>query len=377
VAALLEILAQSPLMGLAIAAGLLGSAAGWLIERTHFCTMGAISDAYLFGSWRRLRAWGLAIGTAVLSTQLLAATGLVPLAESFYLAPRIEPLGLFVGGLLFGLGMVMAGGCASRNLVRLGAGSLKALVVVLVLGLAAFATVGGILVLPAEALREAVVWPLDQPTQSLGAFIASSGAVTAATADLVLALAIAAALFWFALADRGFRRSRPDLALGFGLGALVALGFLVTGWLLADPFEPVAVVSLSYVAPTSRALLWTMTGNGLWPGFGAALALGTILGAGLSAWQGGRFRVETFSARDDMIRHVVGAVLMGFGGMLALGCTVGQGMSGLATLALGSFIAMTGIVAGAIMALRRLERGSWRAAVGLGGVSGLDPAGRA
>ena len=376
-AALFELLAQSPVAGLALAAGLLGLAAGWLIERTHFCTMGAISDAYLFGSWRRLRAWGLAIATAVLLTQLSAATGLVPLAESFYLAPRIEPLGLFVGGLLFGLGMVMAGGCASRNLVRLGAGSLKALVVVLVLGLAAYATVGGILVVPAEALRQAVVWPLDQPTQSLGDFVARSGMVGGGTADLILALAIAAALGTFALKDRVFRRSRADLALGFGLGTLVALGFLVTGWLVADPFEPLAVVSLSYVAPTSRALLWTMTGNGLWPGFGAALALGTVIGAALSAGLGGRMRLETFSARDDMIRHVVGALLMGFGGMLALGCTVGQGMSGLATLALGSFIAMAGIVAGALLALRRLERGSWRAALGLGGTAAFDRAGRA
>jgi uncharacterized protein len=377
VAALVELLAQSPTAGLALVAGLLGAAAGWLIERSHFCTMGAISDAYLFGSWRRLRTWALAIATALLATQLLAFTGLVPLAQTFHLTPRIEPLALFAGGLLFGIGMVLAGGCGSRNLVRLGAGSLKALVVVLLLGLSAFATVGGILVLPAEALRAAVVWPLEQPTQSLGAFIARSGRLGAPTADLALALAIAGGLLWFVLQDQGFRRSRADLATGLGLGLLVALGFLATGWLFADPFEPVALVSLSYVAPTSRALLWSMTGNGLWPGFGAALVIGTIAGASLSAALGGRFRVETFSARDDMIRHVVGAVLMGFGGMLALGCTVGQGMTGLATLALGSFIAMAGIVVGAVLALRRLERGSWRAALGLGGARGLDPAGRA
>ena len=366
-AALVDFLSQSPVMGLALAAGLLGLAAGWLIERTHFCTMGAISDAYLFGSWRRLRAWALAIATALVLVQLLAASGLVPLAESFYLAPRLEPVALFAGGLLFGIGMVLAGGCGSRNLVRLGAGSLKALVVVLMLGLAAFATMGGVLVSPAEALRGLVAVPLDQPTQSLGASIARSGAIAAPLADLALGLAIAAGLFAFVLKDRAFRRNRGDLALGLGLGTLVALGFLVTGRLFADPFEPVAVASLSYVAPTSRALFWTMTGNGLWPGFGAALALGTILGAALSAIIGGRFRVETFTSRDDMIRHVTGGVLMGFGGILALGCTVGQGMTGLSTLALGSFIACAGIVLGAVLALRRLERGGWRAALGLGG----------
>ncbi len=374
--ALLELLAQSPLAGLALAAGLLGLTAGWLIERTHFCTMGAISDAYLFGSWRRLRAWALAIATALVLTQLFAAIGLVPLDRTVHLGPRLEPLALLVGGLLFGIGMVMAGGCASRNLVRLGGGSLKALVVVLVLGLAAFATLDGILALPAQALRGAVVWHLDQPTQSLGAFLARTGIVGSTPVDLALALGLGAGLLAFALKDRTFRRSPANLGLGLGLGLTVALGFVVTGWLFADPLAPAAVVSLSYVAPTSQALFWTMTGNGLWPGFGAALGLGTILGAALSAGLGGRMRLETFSARDDMIRHVTGGVLMGFGGILALGCTVGQGMTGLATLAIGSFIAVAGIVAGAVLALRRLERGSWRAALGLGAAAGLDPASR-
>lgn len=372
---LVDMGAWSPALLLALGAGLLGVAAGWLIERTHFCTMGAISDAYLFGSRRRLRAWALAIATALLLTQLAAATGLVELAESFYLAPRIEPLGLLVGGMLFGIGMVLAGGCASRNLVRLGAGSLKALVVVLVLGLTAFATMAGALVLPAAALRGALAWPLDAPTQSLGAILAMSGHVTRPVADLGLGLLLAGGLAVFALKDRAFRRSSADLGLGLGLGLLVVLGFLLTGWLLADPFDPVPVASLAFVAPTARAVFWTMTGNGLWPGFGAALALGTVLGAALSAGLGGRFAIETFRARDDMLRHVAGGALMGFGGILALGCTIGQGVTGFATLAVGSFVAMAGIVAGALLALRRLERGSWRAALGLKAGAGLDPVG--
>ncbi len=373
--ALLEMHELPPALLLALAGGCLGLATGWLIERTHFCTMGAISDAYLFGSWRRLRTWCLAVATALLLTQFLAASGIVPLAETFYLAPRLEPLGRFVGGVAFGIGMVLAGGCASRNLVRLGGGSLKALVVVLVLGLAAFATLAGLLVWPAELLRQAMVWTVDQPTQSLGAVLAVTGLVARPVADLALGLAIAAVLLWFVLIDARFRRSWPDLGLGLGLGLLVALGFLLTGRLLADPFEPLPVVSLAYVAPTARAMLWTMTGNGLWPGFGAALVLGTIAGAALSASLGGRFRIETFRSGEDMVRHVSGGVLMGFGGILALGCTVGQGMTGLATLAVGSFIAVAGIVTGALLALRRLERGSWRAAIGLRTPAGLGPAG--
>jgi hypothetical protein len=272
--------------------------------------------------------------------------------------------------------MVLAGGCASRNLVRLGAGSLKALVVLLVMGLAAFATMGGLLVWPAEALRGIGSLALAPEGRSLGGLLALTGVASPAVLDLALGLAMALALMLFALTDPRFRASRPDLALGFGLGTLVALGFLLTGFVLADPFEPVAVTSLTFVAPVARTLLWAMTGHGLWPGMGAALVLGTVLGAALSAGLGGRARIETFADRDDMLRHVQGGALMGFGGILALGCTIGQGMTGVATLAVGSFVALLAIVAGALLALRRLERGSWRAVIGLGTGFGADPAGR-
>lgn len=365
---------------MALGGGMLGVLAGWLIERSHFCTMGAISDFYLFGSQRRLRAWVLAIATALVLTQLAAAAGLAQVALTSQLTSRIEPLPLIGGGLLFGIGMVMAGGCASRNLVRLGAGSLKALVVVLVLGLTAFATQDGILAPVAEMLRGVLSLALPQPTQSLGAALAAVGIGRAPTLDLALGLLLGGSLAAYVFSDQSFRKSRLDMQLGLGLGTLVALGFVLTGWLhpLAAPGPSSAlseVASLTYVAPVAQAQLWAMTGNGVWPGFGAALAIGTVLGSALSARFAGRARIETFGNRDDMIRHVSGGGLMGFGGILALGCTVGQGMTGLATLSLGSFLAVFGIVLGAVLALRRLERGSWRAAAGLGRGAGLDPAG--
>ena len=375
--AVLDGIGLSPVVAIALGAALLGGLAGWLIERSHFCTMGAISDWYLFGSQRRLRAWGLAIATALVLTQLAAATGLVPLALSEPLGSAIEPVALIIGGVLFGIGMVLAGGCASRNLVRLGGGSLKALVVLLMLGVTAFATQAGILAPVAGLLRGAASFALDQPTQSLGAALAAAGIGRAPALDLALGLALGAGLLLYAFKDPSFRRSRLDLQLGLGLGSLIALGFVLTGWLQAASLvEPQwAVASLTFVAPIAEAQLWVMTGAGVWPGFGAALAVGTVLGAALSAVSAGRARIETFGHQGDMIRHVGGAGLMGFGGILALGCTVGQGMTGLATLALGSFLALLGIVLGAVLALRRLERGSWRAALGLGGSAGLGPAG--
>ncbi len=360
------------MIGLVASAALLGLVVGWLIERGHFCTMGAISDAYLFGSQRRLRTWLLAMATALLLTQALAFLGLVPLGDTPWLASPLAPLALLMGGLLFGIGMVMAGGCASRNLVRLGTGSLKALVVVLVLGLTAMATAGGLLAWPADLLQAAAAGP----GRSLGGLLAGGVPVDARTLDLVLALLIGSGLFFWIFKEPGYRRNRLDQMVGLGLGLAAAAGFVVTGRLFLDPAGPAAVVSLNFAAPMAEAVAWSTMGQGTWPGFGTALVLGTIAGATLSAGSTRRLRIETFSSRDDMMRHIGGAGLMGFGGMLAMGCTIGQGVSGVATLALGSFLALAGMVLGALLGLRRLEQGSWRGAVGWGGDRRLEPAER-
>lgn len=360
------------MIGLVAVAALLGLAVGWLLERSHFCTMGAISDAYLFGSLRRLRSWLLAMATALLLTQTSAFSGLVPLDATPYLARPLEPLALFLGGLLFGIGMVMAGGCASRNLVRLGTGSLKALVVVLVLGLTAMATAGGLLAWPADLLQAASAGS----GQSLGGLLAGGIPAGARALDFVLALLIGGGLLFWIFKDLGFRRNRADQMVGLGLGTAAAAGFLATGWLFLDPAGQAGVVSLNFAGPMAEAVAWAATGQGTWPGFGAALVLGTVAGAAFSAGSARRARIETFSSRDDMIRHVAGAGLMGFGGMLAMGCTIGQGVSGLATLAPGSFLALAGIVLGALLGLRRLEHGSWRGAIGWGGGRRLEPAER-
>src|SRR5687767_2732941 len=116
-----------PLGALAI-----GIVFGAVVQRSHFCTMGCVSDAVLFGSFRRARIWALAIAAALVGTQACAWSGLIDLSTTAYRQMPLFWLGSLLGGLLFGFGMVLAGGCASRNLVRLGAGSLKALATLLV-----------------------------------------------------------------------------------------------------------------------------------------------------------------------------------------------------------------------------------------------------
>src|SRR5437867_12095123 len=64
------------------------------------------------------------------------------------------------------------------------------------------------------------------------------------------------------------------------------------------------------------------------------------------------FRLESFRDAEDLFNHLVGGALVGFGGVVALGCTIGQGVSGLSTLALGSFLAFFAIIAGAALTMK-------------------------
>ena len=134
-----------------------GVGLGVLVHKTHFCAMGAVSDWVNIGDKGRLHAWLVAIAVALIGAQILsawpvsesgglgAAPSLVPLERSLYRSPQLFWLGHLLGGLLFGIGMTLAGGCGNRNLVRIGGGNLKSLVVFLVFATVALATLEGLL----------------------------------------------------------------------------------------------------------------------------------------------------------------------------------------------------------------------------------------
>lgn len=337
---------------------LLGAAFGALVQRSHFCTMGCVSDAVLFGSFRRARIWALALATALLGSQALELGGAVDLAASAYRAPSLFWLGALLGGLLFGFGMVLAGGCVGRNLARLGAGSLKALATLLVLAGTAQATLAGALAPLAAGLRAVGTLPLGGGGAGGGgdsgapALLAAALGVAPAPVAAALTLAAAAALLGFVLKDAAFRRAGEEAATGVLLGLLVPLGWLLTGWLAGG--EP---QSLTFVAPVGSGLLFLMTGRGGTAGFGIALVGGTLLGAALVAGARRQLRLETFAGRGDTLRHLAGGAMMGVGGALALGCTVGQGLTGAATLGVGSLLALGSILAGGVWGVRYLETG--------------------
>jgi uncharacterized membrane protein YedE/YeeE len=337
----------------------IGVAFGVVVEHTRFCAMGALSDWHGFGDKRRLRAWLLATAVAVLGAQGLAAGGVVDLGLSMYLAPSLNWLGNILGGLLFGIGMVFAGGCASRNLTRLGGGDLRAAVVLGVMGVAAYMTLGGVLG-PARALLEqlsAVELP-SGANASLASLLAVAMEIPANSARAALAVLLAGALLVYCLSDAAFRASPRLLAGGLGVGLCVCAAWALTG-LAHDEFadQPVPPQGLSFVRPTGDALeyLERYTAAPV-PAFGVATVFGTVLGAGLAAWRAGRFKFIGFANSGDTLRNLAGAAMMGVGGVVAMGCSIGQSVTGVSTLAAGSVLAALALMVGGLLGLRLLER---------------------
>lgn len=348
----------------------LGAIFGALVHRTNFCTMGSVADIVSFGDWTRMRMWALAVAVAVIGTTALATAGLIDPADSFYTTRRFTPLAYVVGGLLFGFGMVLAGGCGSKSLVRAGAGSLKALVVVCVMGLFAYITLRGVLAVVRARGIESFVLELAT-SQDLPSVL--SGGAALATTRITVAAVAALALLVFVLRDRA-ALNRDVLLGGIGVGAVIVAVWYVSGHLghvleHPDTLEEAylrtnsgRMEALSFVAPVAWTLDYLMffTDASKAITVGIAAVCGVLAGAALNAVISGRFRWEGFRDTEDTANNLVGAALMGFGGVTAMGCTIGQGLSGVSMLAVGSIITVAAIVVGAVLGLRyqawRIER---------------------
>jgi hypothetical protein len=256
---------------------------------------------------------------------------------------------MFFGGLLFGYGMVLSNGCGSRALVLLGRGNLRSFVVVIVLGIFAEMTLKG-LIAPAR-IAGVQITQVTTKLVSVPSVLASFG-LTESLSRMLAASVISAALIIFAFAYAPFRRSFGQVAAGIAVGLLVAAGWYATGYLGNDDFNPVPVTSLTFIAPIADALQYVMLSTGSTLNFGIATVGGVFAGSLVTALLTGRFELEGYRSPQHMLRSAGGAALMGIGGVMALGCSIGQGLTGISTLALGSFVAVAGLMAGAGIGLR-------------------------
>ena len=359
---------------------------GAVVNKTNFCTMGAVSDWVNMGDTGRLRAWVFAIAIALLGVIGLEYFGLVDPDQAFppYRAGQLVWAENLFGGILFGIGMTLASGCGNKVLIRVGGGNLKAVMVVLVIAVIAYFMVNPFpnsdktlfTLLFYDWLRPLAV--NLKGSQDLGTLIA--GSENAVTARLAIGGALGLFLLVLVFKSADFR-SRFDNVLGGLVVGLAVLGawYLTSNlnigmdgeqyslrdyaqqWdFLADSSEgkpadtrPLSPQSFTFINPMGQSLGYASEGfNPAYLTFGAMSLFGVVVGSFLWALFSRSFKFEWFASFRDFLNHFFGAALMGFGGVLAMGCTIGQGITGVSTLALGSFIALGGIVLGSALTMK-------------------------
>lgn len=316
-------------VGLAL---ILGAAFGLLAERTKFCfRRGLVGD----DRKQAMGVWLTALAVAVLGTQAAVLFGLISFDDHRFMASDLPILAIVAGGLMFGAGMVLTRGCVSRLTVLSASGNLRAVFVLMVFAITAHATLKGVLA-PLRTSLGSVTVPLGD-TVSLAAL--PGGA-------LVWSLVIALAAFTIAVRS-GNRAS--TLILAALLGALVPAGWIGTGFVLFDDFDPVALQSLSFTSPYADTLFWTVASTSIPANFGVGLIGGVLIGALVSSLVFGSFQWQSFHAPSETGRYAGGAVLMGIGGVLAGGCTVGAGLAGVPTLSIAALLTILSIAGGALL----------------------------
>ncbi|HCX14433.1 MAG TPA: YeeE/YedE family protein [Rhodospirillaceae bacterium] len=343
---------------LAIILGLsIGTVVGVTAFASNFCAVGAVADILFAKDWRRMRTWMLAGGIAIIGAQTLETAALVNLGSSPYLIPRISWLALIIGGTTFGFGMSLASGCVNRELVRTGAGSLKSLITIIVIGIFAAMTASGIL----KPLNDYLSDFGDSVTlmaPGFDRFFAIFPGIDGILVRWVFTLIFGGGLIWISIKDKWFRASKDQLFGGLIIGLTIPAAWLAVNFLNDRDSAVANYDALNFIAPLGQSLSAALVSGYPVAIFGIFALLGVPIGSFLCAAFTQNLSLETFSNPSDLPHNVIGGALMGFGGTLSIGCTFGQGLSGLSTLSVGSMLVITAIWFGCIWGIRYFENGS-------------------
>ncbi|EPX77042.1 YeeE/YedE family protein [Litoreibacter arenae] len=328
-----------------------GIALGLAARIGRFCTLGAIEDFLYQGSSTRLRMWFLAIGVAGTLSFTLAAFGALDLSQTIYSTAPWSPLASITGGLLFGYGMSLAGNCGFGALARSGGGDLRSFVIVLVMGISAYAMLSG----PFAAARVMLVANTTLPTPHLGYadLLGSLSGIRAEQIGLIITGAIALA----ALGSRSFLNEPKSVAWACAIGIAIVSGWAGTQWVATDRFGASPVLSHTFTAPLGETLIFLMTASGGGLSFGVGSVFGVLVGAFSGSLIKGHFRWEACEDPRELKRQFLGAICMGFGAVLAMGCTIGQGISAFSVLSFSAPLVLASIFAGAALGLKQLITG--------------------
>lgn len=343
---MLEIISESGLVALI---GLFGGILLGLAARIgRFCTLGAIEDLYYGENTLRLHMWGIAIGVSIVGTFALSWFGWLELQQTLYLSRSWNALESIVGGLIFGYGMALAGNCGYGALARAGGGDLRSLLIVLIMGISAYVTLGG----PLSGIR---IWLFGghEPSSNSPAFAHALSKVAGASIELT-GITMGCIILAVTLLNRDLRHSASYVFWGAVVGLAIVTGWAGTQWVASNGFDAVPVVSHTFSAPLGETILYVMTSSGNSISFGTGSVAGVLIGSFVGSLYKGHFRWEACDDPRELRRQILGAVLMGIGAVLAVGCSVGQGLSAFSILAFSAPVTLLCIMVGAAIGLRQL-----------------------
>jgi uncharacterized membrane protein YedE/YeeE len=301
---------------------------GFCAQRSHFCLRASTIEFWRGSLGPRTAVWLLVFGAALIGTQLLFASKLLDATTIRQLSQTGTLSGAIIGGAMFGCGMILARGCASRLLVLSAAGNLRALVAGLILTVAAQAALSG--ALSPLRLELASWWTVGPETRDMATFLPRHAGLAIAVPTIALAL-------WLA---HHHGLAITTVLTGIGVGAAIVLAWWFNATLASQAFDIVPVQGVSFSGPSADTLMVLISQPEVTVSFGLGLVPGVFAGSFLSAVTAGEFRIETFNDEVSLPRYIIGAILMGFGSMLAGGCAVGAGVTGGSVMALTAWIAL-------------------------------------
>jgi uncharacterized membrane protein YedE/YeeE len=356
---------------LLIYTSILGFILGYVVNKTNFCTMGAVSDLVNIGDSSRLKAWLLAITTAIVGVTSLEYLGIVDVSESripyrnsVLFWPRY-----IIGGIMFGIGMTLASGCGNKILIRIGGGNLKSIFVLLIAGLMALLMTRtdfyGLIFHSWMSPISPDLAKLGIPDQSVQTIFSSLTNIDAGNILITIFVPLLICVFLLKYIFSSYTSLSSDNILsGVVVGLVVTFAWLISGgelgqaWIenndfLDTPYPSVGVQSFTFINPMGEVLIYTSSVfDNFYLTFGVTALISTIVGSFVYSLISNNLRIEWFANKHDFFRHFIGAVLIGIGGVLSLGCTIGQGVSGVSTLAIGSIITLLSIIFGASLMMK-------------------------
>jgi uncharacterized membrane protein YedE/YeeE len=329
-------------MATAIITGLIvGIIFGFVMQRGRFCMNSAIRDTALLQDFTLLKSVGIAIVIEMFGFAIMSAAG--------WIEPAPKPLfgwANLVGSFVFGIGMVVAGGCASGITYRVGEGMMGALAAVIGLATTGTLTAMGFLKPIMVALR-----PAEATSPTLSSVLGMQYWV------LALILAIAAGAIWYLaarniedddlavdssvpLSDRIFKKSWNWLLTGIGIGIVGIISFPISA--AAGRNYPLGITAgwIQWV----KVIILNVEGQTV--NWIAAMVLGIVIGAFIAALIAGEFKFR-FPKWGMMGQVFLGGLIMGFGAVTSGGCNVTHILSGIPQLSIGSFLAAISIALGA------------------------------